>query len=169
MRPETRHRPHQSSQYDAFPSQVRDHTTTTFLFFSWTLIQSCRIQLQNICQHLTNWTRWIKRDKVSSSATSLFKWRFGSCSRRCCLSSLNRDLKIRQRRRQWEHHKSNRFNWQNNNFPPASSFFCRFLCRHCTTTTWKCLISRCTEEVHKRRRNFLSLSASWLWFLGIQL
>ena len=27
-----------------------------------------------------------------------------------------------------------------------------------TTTTSKCLISRCTEEVHKRRRNFLSLS-----------
>ena len=31
-------------------------------------------------------------------------------------------------------------------------------CHHCTTTTWKYLISRCTEEVHKRRRNFLSLS-----------
>ena len=30
------------------------------------------------------------------------------------------------------------------------------LCSHCTTTTWKCLISRCTEEVHKRPRNFLS-------------
>ena len=36
--------------------------------------------------------------------------------------------------------------------------FCTFLCRHCTTTTWKCLMSRCTEEVHKRRRDFLSLS-----------
>ena len=36
--------------------------------------------------------------------------------------------------------------------------FCTFLCRHCTTTTWKCLISRCTEEVHKWQRNFLSLS-----------
>ena len=30
------------------------------------------------------------------------------------------------------------------------------LCSHCTTATWKCLISRCTEEVHKRPRNFLS-------------
>ena len=36
--------------------------------------------------------------------------------------------------------------------------FFTFLCRHCTTTTWKCLVSRWTEEVHKRRRNFLSLS-----------
>ena len=36
--------------------------------------------------------------------------------------------------------------------------FLHVSCRHCTTTTWKCLISRCTEEVQKRRRNFVSLS-----------
>ena len=46
--------------------------------------------------------------------------------------------------------------------------FCTFLCRHCTTATWKCLFSRCTEEIHKRRPNFLSLS-KLKWFLGIQL
>ena len=39
-------------------------------------------------QHLTNWTRWNKRDKVKSSATSLLEWRFRSRRRRCCLSSL---------------------------------------------------------------------------------
>ena len=42
------------------------------------------------CQHLTNWNRSNKRDKVWSSATSLFKWRFRS--RRlvvaCLISSL---------------------------------------------------------------------------------
>ena len=38
------------------------------------------------------------------------------------------------------------------------TLFCTFLCRHCTTTTWKFLISRFTGEVHKRQRNFLSLS-----------
>ena len=57
-------------------------------FFSWTLIQSFRIQPPNICQHLTNWTRWNKRDKVWGSANSLFKWRFRSRRRRCCFSSL---------------------------------------------------------------------------------
>ena len=36
--------------------------------------------------------------------------------------------------------------------------FCKFLCRHCTTTTWKCLISRFMEDVTKRRRIFLSFS-----------
>ena len=36
--------------------------------------------------------------------------------------------------------------------------FCTFPCRHCTTTTWKCLISRFMEDVTKRRRMFLSFS-----------
>ena len=67
-----------------------------------------------------------------------------------------RDLKIRRRLRKRERRKNNRFNCQNNNF--ARALFCTFLCRHCKTTTWKCLIPRCTEEVHERRRNFLSLS-----------
>ena len=43
---------------------------------------------RNNCQHLTNWTRWNKRDKVWSSATSLLKWPFRSRRRRCCWSSL---------------------------------------------------------------------------------
>ena len=40
---------------------------------------------RNNCQHLTNWTRWNKRDKVWSSANALFKRRFRSCRRCCCL------------------------------------------------------------------------------------
>ena len=63
---------------------VREHKVTTFFFFLWTSIQSFRIQLQKICQHLTNWTSWNKHDKAWGSATSLFKWRFRSRRRRCC-------------------------------------------------------------------------------------
>ena len=40
----------------------REQKTTTFFFFTWTLMQSFRVHLQKICQHLTNWTRWNKRD-----------------------------------------------------------------------------------------------------------
>ena len=36
--------------------------------------------------------------------------------------------------------------WQNNNFARASRFFCTLLNRLCTTTTWKCLISRFLED-----------------------
>ena len=38
------------------------------------------------------------------------------------------------------------------------TLFCTFLSRFCTTTTWKCLISRFVEDVNKQRRNFISLS-----------
>ena len=61
----------------------------TFLFFSWTLIQSLEFNSRKICQHLTNSMSWNKRDKVWGRANSLFKWRF--CNRhwrRCCLSFL---------------------------------------------------------------------------------
>ena len=44
---------------------------------------------RKICHYLPNWTRWNKRGKVWSSANSLFKWRFYSRRRRCCLSSLS--------------------------------------------------------------------------------
>ena len=38
------------------------------------------------------------------------------------------------------------------------TLFCTFLSCFCTTTTWKCLISRFMEDVNKQRRNFISLS-----------
>ena len=37
------------------------------------------------------------------------------------------------------------------------TLFCTFLCRRCTTTTWKCLISRCVEDVNTRDKDFLFL------------
>ena len=64
----------------------RKYKTTTFFFFSGTSLQSFRIQLQ-FCQHLANWTRCNKRDKVWRGATSLFKWRFFCRICRCSLSS----------------------------------------------------------------------------------
>ena len=63
-----------------------------------------------------------------------------------------RELKQRQRWRQREWQKSNRLGWQNNNSARASRLFGTFLCRHCTTTTWICLISRFLEDVNTRRR-----------------
>ena len=43
-----------------------------------------------------------------------------------CVADIIRDLKIRRRRLQREHHKSNRFDNQNNNFARASRFFVHF-------------------------------------------
>ena len=43
-----------------------------------------------------------------------------------------------------------------------------FLCRHCTTTTWKCLISRFVKDVNKQWQNSFS-SWTWIWLIEIQL
>ena len=59
--------------------------------------------------------------------------------------------------RQRESKNCNSLTRQNNNFACVSSItlFCTFLCCHCTTTTWKCLISRFVKNVSKQWQNFL--------------
>ena len=52
--------------------------------------------------------------------------------------------------------------WQSKpNFARASRLFVHFFARRCTTTTWKCLISRFVEDVNTRR---LSFSFPELWY-----
>ena len=84
----------------------------------------------------------------------------------CC--PFFRTFKIRRRQR--ERHKSDRFNKQNNYFIcTCITPFCTFLCRHCTTMTWKCLISCFIEHVNKQGQNFLSSFLTWMRLLGVQL
>ena len=66
----------------------------------------------------------------------------------------NRRFKMQRQR---ESKNCNSLTRQNNNFARVSSItlFCTFLCCHCTTTTWKCLISRFVKNVSKQWQNFL--------------
>ena len=73
----------------------------------------------------------------------------------------NRELKQRWRRRQREGHKSNRFRMAKQQLCTCITLFCKFLCCQCTTTTWKCLISRFVEVMNRRQQ--LSLSFPILW------
>ena len=59
----------------------------------------------------------------------------------------NRDFKIQRRGRQRERQINNRFYKQNNNLACAPRFFVHFFARFCTTTTWKCLISRFMGDI----------------------
>ena len=71
-----------------------------------------------------------------------------------CIVS-NRMFRMQRRR---ESKKSNSLTRENNDFARAvSQFFVHFLCRHCTTTTWKCLMSRFMKDLNKQCQNFLSL------------
>ena len=49
------------------------------------------------------------------------------------------------------------------------TLFCTFLCRRCTTTTWKCLISRFDEDVNRRQQFSFSFPELWYSLLRIQL
>ena len=60
-----------------------EHETTTFPGLR---LSPLEFKYRKICQKMTNWTRWNKRDEVWSRAISLFKWRFRS-RRRCCYLS----------------------------------------------------------------------------------
>ena len=69
---------------------------------------------------------------------------------------LNSKAKQRRRPHQRERQKSNGFKLGKQQLFSYITLFCTFLCRHCTTTTWKCLISRFMEDLKTRQR--LSLS-----------
>ena len=67
--------------------------------------------------------------------------------------------------------KNNRFNEQNKNSARASRFFVHFICRHCTTTTWKCLTAHFMEDVNWWQATTKFSCSLWtcMWFLRIQL
>ena len=63
-----------------------------------------------------------------------------------------RELKQRRWQCQQERQKSKRFRQAKQQICTWVMLFCTFLCRQCTTTTWKCLISCFVEDVNTRRR-----------------
>ena len=67
-----------------------------------------------------------------------------------------REVKQRWRKRQRERQKSNRLRLAKQQLCTCITLFRTFLCRHYTTSTWKCLISRFVETVSTKER--LSIS-----------
>ena len=117
----------------------------TFLFELYVLISIASVQTPLSLQK--------KKNNLGEAWTLQFFSRRGGF----CTLAIIRDFKMPRRRRQRERQKSNGLKRQNNNSARASRFFCTFLCRHCTTTTGKCLISRFMEDVNRRQLRFLSL------------
>ena len=71
-----------------FVEDVNKRHQLSFSFLELWYCRPLKFKSKKICQHLTNWTRWNKRDKVWGSANSLHKWRFRSRRPRFWLSSL---------------------------------------------------------------------------------
>ena len=79
-----------------------------------------------------------------------------------------RELKQRQRRRQRERQKSNWFRLAKQQLCTYITPFCSFSCRRCTTTTWKCLISRFAEDVIMSTRQQRSFAFPELWYSPLE-
>ena len=69
----------------------------------------------------------------------------------------NRKFKMKRRRESKKRNSLTSLTRKTKNFARASHFFVYFLCRDCTTTPWKCLISRFLKDVNKQWQNLLSL------------
>ena len=81
---------------------------------------------------------------------------------RCDFKELKGELKQRRRGRKRERQNSNRFILGKQQLGTCITSFCTFPCRHCTTTTWKCLISRFVEDGNTRQH--FSFSFPELWY-----
>ena len=77
------------------------------------------------------------------------------------------ELKQRRRWRQQERQKSKRSRLTKQQLCTCITLFCTFLCRRCTTTTWKCLISRFVEDGNTGQQ--LSFSFVELWYSPSEL
>ena len=114
-------------------------------------------QLVSFDLKISSWSfRWRYLPFLQLRGNTLYVFFVKECLTMCSEGKEMCKVVLRQRERQ----KSNRFVKQNN-FARASRFFCLFLCRHCTTTTWKCLISCFMEDVNKRQRIFFLLFLNW--------
>ena len=80
--------------------------------------------------------------------------------------SLIRELKQRRRRRQQERQKSNGFRSARQQLCTCITLFCTFLCRRCTSTTWKYLNSRFVKDGNTRQQ--LSFYFPELWFSPLE-
>ena len=96
---------------------------------------------------------------------SFVPWSLKRVAQQCwirlhCSSNIT---ELTQRRGRWqrERQKSNRFRQAKQQLCTCITLFNRFLWRRCTTTTWKCLISRCVKHVNTRQRPSLSFPELW--------
>ena len=83
--------------------------------------------------------------------------------------SIQKELKQWRQRRHRGRHKSNSFRLAKRQLCTCITLFCTFRCRHCTTTTWKCLTSHFVEDVNTMQRlssSFPELRYSLLEFIS---
>ena len=96
---------------------------------------------------------WIRHCRLSSVSSRSLGCLDAPGSTGQLEAEATRELKQRPRRRQRERQKSSRFRLVKQQLCTCITLFDTFLCRRCTTTTWKCLNSRFVEDGNTRQRH----------------
>ena len=125
-----------------------------YLFFRCLHCYQVRITLTLVCLCSSLWLASPVYCYVSFYVTLRWKSRYSRMR-------YSRELKIRRRRRQRKQQKSNRFRLVKPQVCTCITLFCTFRCRRCTTTPWKCLISRFVEDGDTRQQLSFSVPERW--------
>ena len=96
------------------------------------------------------WIRYCRLSSVSSRSLGRLDAPGSTAQRE---AEATGELKQRPRRRQRERQKSSRFRQAKQQLCTCITLFDTFLCRRCTTTTWKWLNSRFVEDGNTRQRH----------------
>ena len=123
-------------------------TSPQDIFLATLLMINCIISL-NLSILKSVYYTLRENNRFVREITSCFSNAIGVCPR---CSTADRELKQRLRGRQQERQNRNRFRLAKQQLCTCITLFFTFLCRHCATTTWKCLISRFVEDVNTKQR-----------------
>ena len=131
--------------------------------------RKCNVRaLTGICEfHQSYFKRlWLQTEGQDVCTFWLIVWNVNksTCDRLKSKWVQNRELKQRQRQLEWQ--KSNRFIVAKQQLCTCIMLFCTFLCCHCMTTAWKCLISRFVKDRNTRQQ--LSFSFPELWYSPLE-
>ena len=82
-----------------FLEDVSTRQQLSFTFLNFDTYSLLEFNARKICQNLTYWARWNKREQIWRSVKSLFKWRFRSRSVVACVASVSVRFRGKERPR----------------------------------------------------------------------
>jgi len=136
--------------------------------WSFTLNTAMLLYEPAVCQVTFTSTKWVTFEYSLWSLNEMNIWKvfllpantvFGTVNLLVCeivMETLSSILS-RRRWRQQERQKGNRIRLAKQQFCRCITLLCTFLWRHCTTTTWKCLIHHVLWRTSTQNNDFLFL------------
>ena len=150
---------------------VPNRRTVSPEFFSWVRTRrllsrhSCPVRSPSFPNQKRRNYRWVeKRFGCYQQEQFILHWENSVSDGSQCIVN-DRKFKMRRRR-----DSKNAIAWQGKTTTlHVHRAFCTFLCRHCTTIAWKCLISGFCEGRKQTMAKFSFSLWTWIWLIENQL